>query len=281
MLLTGKGRCGMFGYVRSVSYDITCPVTRRSGRWPMTDNQMIIEDPTEPLPQPFGPFSPGMGTYVLLFFLVVIWSGLGLAFMVMDTASLDLTAIDPVLFIYLPTMVMQWLIFLAVLLAIRHESGRLTSIGFTRPRLVHLATALAFMVMSNLILMALQAALEMFGLPISPDVTELVKQAGKTTWWWLALSITAGICEEACFRGYLLTRLRAVIGRGWAWPVVIATLSFAAGHTYQGWGGLIVIFVYGLMFCALFLMTKSLWPGIFAHIIQDFAAIFLVHLNGS
>lgn len=271
----------MFGYVWSVSYDITCPVTLRSARWPMTDDPRIIEDPVEPSPQPFGPFTPGVGTYVLLFFLVVIWSGLGLAFMIMDTANLDLTSIDPVLFIYLPTMVMQWLIFLAVLLAIRHESGRLLSIGFTRPKPVHLAAALAFMILSNLLLAGLQAGLEWLGLPISSDVTELVKQAGQATWWWLALSITAGICEEACFRGYLLTRLRAVIGRGWIWPVVIATISFAAGHTYQGWGGLIVIFVYGLMFCALFLLTKSLWPGIFAHIIQDFAAIFLVHLNGS
>jgi membrane protease YdiL (CAAX protease family) len=220
-----------------------------------------------------------MGTYILLFFLVVIWTGLGLAYMALDSSGFDLSAVDPVLAIILPTIIIQWLILLAVVLAIRHESGRISSIGFTRPRPVHLAAALVFMVMSNIVLAALQAALARFGLAISPDVAKMLEQAGHSTWWWLALSITAGICEEACFRGYLLTRLRAVIGRGWVWPVIVATVSFTAGHTYQGWGGLIVIFVYGLMFCALFLMTKSLWPGIFAHIIQDFVAIFIYRLK--
>lgn len=245
----------------------------------MTDDPMMTASPSGTSPQPFGSFRPGVGTYILLFFLVVVWTGLGVVFMALGLSNVDITAVDPVLFIYLPTIVMQWLIFLAVLLAIRHEAGTMASIGFSRPKPAHLAIALAFMIVSNLLLAGLQAVLEFFGLPISADVTKLVEQGEHAKWWWLALSITAGVCEETCFRGYLLTRLRAVIGCGWFWPVTVAAVSFAAGHTYQGWGGLIVIFVYGLMFCALFLLTGSLWPGVLAHIIQDFIAIFVYRLG--
>lgn len=246
----------------------------------MTDETVPIADPAEPSPQPFGPFTPRLGTYILLFFLIALWSTIGLLFMAVDTSGFDLSLLDPVLYIYLPTIIIQWLIFLAVFLAVRHETGRLSSLGFTRPKSSHVAVALVFLIASNLLLAGLQFLLEQIGLPISKDVDKIVEQAGQSVWWWLALSVTAGICEEACFRGYLITRLRAVIGRGWMLPVILATFSFAAGHTYQGWGGFIVIFAYGLMFCALFLRTGSLWPGIIAHFIQDFAAIFLYRWYG-
>lgn len=246
----------------------------------MTDESKAVANGIEPAPQPFGPFTPRLGTYILLFFLVVVWTTIGLLFMAVGISGVDLLQLDPVLYVYLPTIIMQWLIFLAVFLAVHHENGRLSSLGFTRPKASHAATAIGFLVASNLLLAGLQFLLEQIGLPVSKDVDKIVEQAGQSVWWWLALSLTAGICEEACFRGYLMTRLRAVIGRSWGWPVFLATLSFAAGHTYQGWGGLIVIFVYGLMFCALFLRTGSLWPGIFAHIIQDFAAIFIYRWFG-
>jgi membrane protease YdiL (CAAX protease family) len=234
----------------------------------------------KPDPQPFGPFTPRLGTYILLFFLVLVWTTIGFLFMAIDTTGVDLWQLDPVLFVYLPTIIIEWMIFLAVLLAVYHEKGRLSSLGLTRPKASHVIIAVAFLIASNLLLAGLQFLLERVGLPISKDVDKLVEQAGQSLWWWLALSVTAGICEEVCFRGYLITRLRAVIRGGWIWPVLIATLSFSAGHTYQGWGGLIAIFAYGLMFCALFLRTGSLWPGIIAHIIQDFAAVFIYRWYG-
>ncbi|MDD4052702.1 MAG: type II CAAX endopeptidase family protein, partial [candidate division Zixibacteria bacterium] len=254
--------------------------TYKPDRCRMTDEIRPAEDGFEPTPQPFGPFTPGLGTYILLFFLVVVWTTIWLLLMAVDTTGVDLTLLNPMLYIYLPTIIIEWLIFLAVVLAVRHEGGRLSSLGFTRPKVSHAAAAVGFLVVSNLLLAGFQFLLEQIGLPVSKDVDKIVEQAGQSVWWWLALSVTAGVCEEACFRGYLMTRLRAVIGRSWGWPVFLATLSFAAGHTYQDWGGLIMIFVYGLMFCALFLRTGSLWPGIFAHIIQDFAAIFIYRWFG-
>ena len=229
-----------------------------------------------PGPETKAGFKPRLGTRVLLVFLIIIWPGIGLTLLLFGETSLDLDRLDPVLFIFLPTIILQWLIFLAVALGVFREQSSFSSIGLVRPRPVDLPRAVAFLLVSNVILTGLQWLLSLVGLTVSAEVGDLVRKAGSSIGWWLALSITAGVCEEAAFRGYIMTRIKGLFpGTGWALPVLLSSLSFAAGHSYQGVAGLILLFVYGLMFCGLFLYTKSLWPGILAHFIQDFSAIFI------
>ena len=79
--------------------------------------------------------------------------------------------------------------------------------------------------------------------------------------WFLALSITAGICEELLFRGYFFAI---------AWPyltlagVVVASAAiFGLGHAYQGVRGIVKTAVIGLLFGAIYVATGSLvWPMI-------------------
>jgi membrane protease YdiL (CAAX protease family) len=109
-----------------------------------------------------------------------------------------------------------------------------------------------------------------------------VEQAGQTFWWWLALSATAGFCEEVAFRGYIFTRIRGIIPKGgWVLAMAVSSFAFAAGHGYQGPGGLIILFFLGAMLCGLFIYTKSLWPAIFAHFIHDFSAVIYSRFIGS
>jgi membrane protease YdiL (CAAX protease family) len=90
------------------------------------------------------------------------------------------------------------------------------------------------------------------------------------------VSLSAGICEETAFRGYLMSRIRFVGElKSWVLPVVLSSLAFGACHAYQGIPGLIVITVYGSMFAWLYLRTGSLWPCIIAHFFQDFSALFI------
>jgi membrane protease YdiL (CAAX protease family) len=222
------------------------------------------------------PFVPRLGTYILLFFLIVLWPIVGLSFLFIDNAEINWELYDPVLYIYLPTLAIQWFIFLAVTLGIIREGSNFKSIGFVRFKFSDILYAVLFLLVSNFILAVLQAFLALFGLTISKDVDVLVEQASNQAWWWLAVSVTAAICEETAFRGYILTRLKFLMRRGgWILPVFLSTLSFASGHSYQGVGGFILLFVYGLLFCLLYLRTKSLWPCILAHFIQDFSAIFI------
>jgi len=221
-------------------------------------------------------FQPRVGTYILLFFLLIIWPLTSLSLMLIDNTDIDWSLYDPVYFIYLPTIVIQWFIFMAVALGVYRESSSFRSIGFNHLRLKHLYYAIGFLIVSNVVLSVLQFLLAGFGLKISQDVDVIVNQARESTWWWLAVSVTAAICEETAFRGYIMTRVKKIFRtKSWIVPALLSTLSFASGHSYQGGAGLILLFVYGLLFCGLYLYTKSLWPCVLAHFIQDFSAIFL------
>jgi membrane protease YdiL (CAAX protease family) len=86
--------------------------------------------------------------------------------------------------------------------------------------------------------------------------------------FWIFLSLTAGICEEIIFRGYLQKQLL-----GWLksspLAVVISAMAFGAGHIYQGAKSAVVIGVYGLLFGILAEWRKNLRPGMMAHAWHD------------
>lgn len=233
---------------------------------------------TEDKNQP-GPTIPSprirLGTYLTLAFLLLIWPAASLFMWVIGNTQIDLNQLDTVKFVFLPTIVIQWLTFVSVLIAVRYEKTGLVSLGYGRFKFSFIPIILSFFIVSNGVLYALEFLLKIWGLAIDPQVDVIIKQAGQSLWWWAALSATAAICEETIFRGYLLTRLKHIGGGEWLLPVVLATLSFASGHIYQGLGGFILIFVYGLLFCALYILTGSIWPGIVAHFLQNFTAVFV------
>jgi uncharacterized protein len=85
---------------------------------------------------------------------------------------------------------------------------------------------------------------------------------------WVALSVTAGFCEELIFRGYLQRQFLALTGKEEA-AVVLQGIVFGAAHLYQGWKGAVTIAVYGGLFGALAAWRKSLRPGMIQHAGQD------------
>jgi membrane protease YdiL (CAAX protease family) len=221
-------------------------------------------------------FTPRAGTWILLIFLVVVWPALGLTLMIFGGSDMSLDIADPVNFIILPTIIIQWLIFGAVVLGVIREKSTFASIGLVRPKLSDIPKAIVFLIAANITLTALQFILSAAGLTVSEDVDKLVQNVRESVGWWLAISITAAVCEEVAFRGYIITRIRGLFPRaGWIPAVLLSAMAFAAGHGYQGVAGLILLFTYGLMFCGLYLYTGSLWPAIIAHFIQDFSAIFI------
>lgn len=85
---------------------------------------------------------------------------------------------------------------------------------------------------------------------------------------WIATSITAGICEEMAFRGYLQRQLHALTG-----SIAIAVLAqgvvFGLCHFYQGWKNVIVISVLGILFGALAAWRRNLRANIIVHAWAD------------
>lgn len=175
----------------------------------------------------------------------------------------------------LATIAFQWGSFLLILWTTFVEKTGLAGIGYTPFRTVYLAWTVAFLLVSNLLLSGVAWVLGQVGLPMPGEIGLLIPKDTFGRIVWVAVAATAGICEETMFRGYLMTRLR-LLGKfsNWTIPIVISAVAFGACHAYQGIPGFIVITVYGVLFALLYIRTGSIWPGILAHFLQDFGALF-------
>lgn len=85
---------------------------------------------------------------------------------------------------------------------------------------------------------------------------------------YLALTGTAGFCEEVIFRGYLQKQFAALTQNAWA-GLILQGIAFGAAHGYQGWKYMLIIAVYGCFFGLLAYFCRSLRPGMMAHFLQD------------
>ncbi len=85
---------------------------------------------------------------------------------------------------------------------------------------------------------------------------------------WVALSATAGFCEETIFRGYLQKQFARLTGSEDA-ALVLQAVVFGACHGYQGVKSAFVIGVYGCLFGLLANYMHNLRPGMMAHFLQD------------
>jgi CAAX protease family protein len=85
---------------------------------------------------------------------------------------------------------------------------------------------------------------------------------------WIGTSITAGVCEELAFRGYVQRQFHALTG-----SVAVAVLGqglvFGLFHFYQGWKNVIVICVLGVLFGALAAWRRNLRANIIVHAWSD------------
>jgi hypothetical protein len=93
---------------------------------------------------------------------------------------------------------------------------------------------------------------------------------------WVVLSITAGICEEAVYRGYLQKQFMALTKSVPA-GIVLSALAFGAAHSYQGVAKASMIGVMGAMGGILAYWRRSVRPGMIAHALQDVLGGFVRH----
>lgn len=84
-----------------------------------------------------------------------------------------------------------------------------------------------------------------------------------------AVSITAGICEETLYRGFLYHYFRDT----WHWGVLLAVLAsaivFGLAHGYQGVSGIAATGFIGAVLAAVYLATGSLILPMVLHAIMD------------
>lgn len=87
---------------------------------------------------------------------------------------------------------------------------------------------------------------------------------------WFLVSLTAGICEEVIFRGYLLQQLTAWTKRPIA-SIVAAGALFGCLHLYEGLAAIVPLAALGILFgFAARQLKGDLRAVIVAHTLQDF-----------
>jgi len=88
---------------------------------------------------------------------------------------------------------------------------------------------------------------------------------------YLALAITAGLCEEFLYRGFAMAVFIHVGFHAWA-VVLVSSMLFGLAHSYQGRGGVLMTLLIGLVLGTSRIVYGSLVPAIFWHSAVDIVA---------
>lgn len=88
--------------------------------------------------------------------------------------------------------------------------------------------------------------------------------------WSIFVAITAGICEEIIYRGFVIHYLSSLpFELEKIHLLILSAVIFGFAHIYQGWKGFILTGLIGFVFARIYLETGSLLFPIILHIIID------------
>jgi uncharacterized protein len=109
----------------------------------------------------------------------------------------------------------------------------------------------------------------------------ILPQSGPELLLFVALAVTAGICEEFLYRGFAMAALTRASLPGWS-VLVLSSLLFGVAHLYQGRGGLAGTMLLGLLFGGARMVLGNLLPVVAWHISVDVVAgiagpLYMVH----
>jgi membrane protease YdiL (CAAX protease family) len=93
--------------------------------------------------------------------------------------------------------------------------------------------------------------------------------------WILPLALFVGIHEEILFRGFYLSRVRA-LSRSGIVAILATSVVFGLMHMYQGLLGVFQTTAIGLALAIIVTYARSLWPAIIAHAVFDATNMLLL-----
>lgn len=94
---------------------------------------------------------------------------------------------------------------------------------------------------------------------------------------FILLSLSAGICEEILFRGFLIRLLHhGALALPLAGALAASSLLFGLGHAYQGFKGVLSTAVAGFCLGLLFLVSGNLIPAVVLHVLLDLQIVYVL-----
>jgi len=172
---------------------------------------------------------------------------------------------------YLVTMLWEWCLMAYVLFGARRHGTPLREVlgrkwSGAKDVFRDLGIALAFWIVALIVLGIVAHLLHLQ--QMGQNVRFLGPEGRLQIALWVMVSLTAGICEETIFRGYLQKQFICWFGNAFA-GIVLSAAIFGAAHIYQGPKATVVIGVYGLMFGILAWKRGTVRPGMITHALHD------------
>lgn len=182
---------------------------------------------------------------------------------------------------YREIVVLEWALVFLVLLTLWMAGEPVARIGLVPGRMdsetVVLLAALAVGLAVPLLLGALSPGYREVLQQQVKSVRGLIPERASERRWYGLVALTAGICEEILFRGFLIAYLTALVpGLPVIPAIVLSGAIFGMAHGYQGWSGVVSTGILGVALGLLYFYTGSLlWP-IVVHALIDLRVLAMV-----
>jgi membrane protease YdiL (CAAX protease family) len=88
--------------------------------------------------------------------------------------------------------------------------------------------------------------------------------------YFVSIAITAGVVEEAAFRGYMLSLIQARYG--WQWGILISGIAFYVVHLSHAYATVVFLpffLAYSILHGYLVYLTRSILPSVLLHALGD------------
>jgi membrane protease YdiL (CAAX protease family) len=171
---------------------------------------------------------------------------------------------------YAATLFYEWFLFVLVVAGVRRSGASVLIVlgeywHSVRQVLRDIGIAAGFWIVTAMLLWIFGWLLRVAALGRN---VSMLPHPGIELTLWIALSVSAGICEETIFRGYLQRQFMALTKSAPA-GILLSAAAFGAAHAYQGFRMAILIGLYGAMFGILAYWRGSVRPGMIAHAWND------------
>ncbi len=177
--------------------------------------------------------------------------------------------------LYLSLIVFEWLLFLYVWWGLSRHNRRIGDL--LGPRWSGWKQALRDVVIALLLWMVFRAIGPLVTLALghgdAKSISSLLPRSPAELVLWAGISISAGVCEETVYRGYLQTQL-SLLTRSEAIGLIAQAALFGISHGYQGLHPVVTITIGGIVCGLVARWRRNLRPLVLEHAWSDIVGIF-------
>jgi membrane protease YdiL (CAAX protease family) len=159
-----------------------------------------------------------------------------------------------------------------ILLVVFLQDGHLRGLNFKRLNAKAIITIVCIYAILELVMdFAIQPLMaKIFNEPADYTAFNFIEGDAQNYFKYLLyMWVSAAVGEEVLFRGFMTLQLRRIIGERKFIIVLLTSILFSLPHLYQGLSGLVMTFLFGLVFGFVYIKFNNIWINIIVHGLID------------